>query len=138
MNDLIDDSSSDMEDGGDASSGPSISDAKATVKILQNFFATETEDKNVRYSFLIIDKKIDDMYLKCRCLQQKVIADFHTLKQRFPTCGTRTPGATRRACWGYAKSKLVMAETRKHKELKNYKISLPQVYTCYFITIPLE
>ncbi|GBN84649.1 hypothetical protein AVEN_30351-1 [Araneus ventricosus] len=27
-NDLIDDSSSDIEDGGDASSGPSISDAK--------------------------------------------------------------------------------------------------------------
>ncbi|GBM44216.1 hypothetical protein AVEN_15555-1 [Araneus ventricosus] len=66
--DLIDDSSSDMEDEGDASSGPSISDA---VDILQNFFATETVDKNVTDSFLIIDKQILVMYLKSRCFQQK-------------------------------------------------------------------
>ncbi|GBL96818.1 hypothetical protein AVEN_118943-1, partial [Araneus ventricosus] len=58
-NDLIDDSSLDIEDRGDASSGSLISDAKATVSILQNVFATEIVDKNVMYSFLIIDKKID-------------------------------------------------------------------------------
>ncbi|GBM33732.1 hypothetical protein AVEN_47038-1 [Araneus ventricosus] len=37
---LIDDSSSGMEDEGDESSDPSISDAKAAVNTLRNFFAT--------------------------------------------------------------------------------------------------
>ncbi|GBM33729.1 hypothetical protein AVEN_47035-1 [Araneus ventricosus] len=39
---LIDNSTSGMEDEGDASSGLSISDAKAAVNTLRNFFATET------------------------------------------------------------------------------------------------
>ncbi|GBM03439.1 hypothetical protein AVEN_16927-1, partial [Araneus ventricosus] len=56
-NDFIDDSSSDMQDEGGASSGSSISGAKAAVNILQNFFATEAVDKNAMHSFLIIDKK---------------------------------------------------------------------------------
>ncbi|GBL90508.1 hypothetical protein AVEN_179431-1 [Araneus ventricosus] len=68
-NDFIDDSSSDMEVEGDASSGSSISDANTAVSILQNFFATETVDKNLMYSFLIIDKKVDEMYLKSRVHQ---------------------------------------------------------------------
>ncbi|GBN05308.1 hypothetical protein AVEN_252213-1, partial [Araneus ventricosus] len=53
-----------MEDDGDTSPGILISDSKAAVNILQNLFATETVDKNVMYSFLINDKKIDEMYLK--------------------------------------------------------------------------
>ncbi|GBM09040.1 hypothetical protein AVEN_229066-1 [Araneus ventricosus] len=57
-NDLTDDSSSDMENEVDASSGSSISNAKAAVNILKNFFATEIVDKNVRCSFLIFNKKI--------------------------------------------------------------------------------
>ncbi|GBM68579.1 hypothetical protein AVEN_234028-1, partial [Araneus ventricosus] len=51
-NGLIDDSSSDMEEEGDGSSGPSIPDTKAAVNILQDFFATETVDKNAMYSLL--------------------------------------------------------------------------------------
>ncbi|GBN32281.1 hypothetical protein AVEN_112139-1 [Araneus ventricosus] len=46
-----------MEDQGDASSGPSISDGKAAVKIVQNFFITENVDKKFMHLFLIIDKK---------------------------------------------------------------------------------
>ncbi|GBL83286.1 hypothetical protein AVEN_208370-1 [Araneus ventricosus] len=78
-NDLIDVSSSDMEDESDASS--SISDATAAVNILQNFFGTETADKSVMYSLLIIDKKTDKMYLKARCFQQKITAYFRTLEK---------------------------------------------------------
>ncbi|GBL72704.1 hypothetical protein AVEN_127941-1 [Araneus ventricosus] len=63
-NDLIDDSSSDMEELGDQ-----FSDAKAAVNILQNFFATGNVDKSVMYWFLIIDKTIDETYLKSRCFQ---------------------------------------------------------------------
>ncbi|GBN70937.1 hypothetical protein AVEN_119424-1 [Araneus ventricosus] len=45
-NDVIDESSSDMEDVGDASSDP---DAKAAVNIFQIFFATETMNKSAMY-----------------------------------------------------------------------------------------
>jgi hypothetical protein len=38
----------------------------------------------------------------------------HALDQWFPTCGTRTPGCTRRTGWGYTKIILVMAEDTKN------------------------
>ncbi|GBM73202.1 hypothetical protein AVEN_228981-1 [Araneus ventricosus] len=79
--DFVDDSSSGMENGSDASAGPLISDAKAAVNILQNYFATETEDENVLYSFLVIDKNTDEMHRKSRCFQQKITAYFHTLEK---------------------------------------------------------
>ncbi|GBN62228.1 hypothetical protein AVEN_266106-1 [Araneus ventricosus] len=44
-NDLINDSSSDMEGEGEASSGPSIFYAKVAVNFCQSFFTTETEKK---------------------------------------------------------------------------------------------
>ncbi|GBM55553.1 hypothetical protein AVEN_105085-1 [Araneus ventricosus] len=70
-NDLIHDSSSDMEDLGDVSSAPSFSGAKTAVNMWRNFFAPETVDKIIMNSFLIIDKKIDEMCLKSRFSQQK-------------------------------------------------------------------
>ncbi|GBM33580.1 hypothetical protein AVEN_181826-1 [Araneus ventricosus] len=86
-NNLIGNSCSYMKDKGDASLGPTISGAKAAVNIFQNFFATETVDKNVMYSFMIIDETIDELYLKSKSFPEKIMAYFHTLEQWFPTCG---------------------------------------------------
>jgi hypothetical protein len=48
----------------------------------------------------------------------------HCLDQWFPTCGTRTPGDTRRTGWEYPKIILLTAEnTEKEVEIKTQKQS---------------
>jgi hypothetical protein len=50
----------------------------------------------------------------------------NTTDQWFQTCGTRTPGVTRRTGWGYAKIILVMAENTKKKK----GVKIKHVWSC--------
>jgi hypothetical protein len=44
--------------------------------------------------------------------------EINVIVQWFPTCGTHTPGGTRRTGWGYTKIILVMAENSKKNGVK--------------------
>ncbi|GBM74423.1 hypothetical protein AVEN_39216-1 [Araneus ventricosus] len=65
------DSSSDMEEEQDES-GPSIPDSKAAANVLNNFLATENIDEHVVDLFEIVDKKIDELYIKSKTFQPKI------------------------------------------------------------------
>jgi hypothetical protein len=50
-------------------------------------------------------------------MEHRILAWKH-LEQWFPTCGTRTPGDTRRTGWGYGKIILVMTENTPRNGVK--------------------
>lgn len=60
-------------------SAPSISDVKAATNILSTFFSTENVDKKTMDAFLIVDKKIDELYLKSKCVQTKITSFFQRM-----------------------------------------------------------
>ncbi|GBN25710.1 Tigger transposable element-derived protein 6 [Araneus ventricosus] len=69
-NNSIVDSSSDMEEEQDEPA-PSNADAKAAANVLNNFFPTENIDEHVVDLFKIVDKKIDELYIKSKTFQPK-------------------------------------------------------------------
>ncbi|GBN56378.1 hypothetical protein AVEN_183206-1 [Araneus ventricosus] len=68
-NNSIVDSSSDMEEEQDEP-WPSIADAKTSWK---KFFATKNIDEHVVDLFKIVDKKIDELYMKSKTFQRKIL-----------------------------------------------------------------
>ncbi|GBO32516.1 hypothetical protein AVEN_181897-1 [Araneus ventricosus] len=73
-NNSIVDSSSDMEEEQDEP-GPSIADAN----VLNNFFATENIDEHVVYLFKIVDKTIDELYIKSKICPPKITSFFNVV-----------------------------------------------------------
>ncbi|GBN50346.1 hypothetical protein AVEN_45577-1 [Araneus ventricosus] len=67
----VEDSSSDMEEEQDEP-GYSIADAKAATNVLNNFFATENIYEHVVDLFKIVDKQIDELYIKSKAFQPKI------------------------------------------------------------------
>ncbi|GBN31365.1 hypothetical protein AVEN_127270-1 [Araneus ventricosus] len=68
-------SSSDMED----EPGPSIADTKAAANVLNNFFATGNIEEHVVDLFKIVDKKIDELYIKSKTFQPKITSFFNVV-----------------------------------------------------------
>ncbi|GBM18127.1 hypothetical protein AVEN_75539-1 [Araneus ventricosus] len=77
-NNYVADSSSDIEEEQDEP-GSSIADAKAAANVLNYFFATENIDEHVVNLFEIVDKKIDELYIKSKTFQPKITSFFNVV-----------------------------------------------------------
>nr|XP_042910975.1 uncharacterized protein LOC122272046 [Parasteatoda tepidariorum] len=58
-------------------SAPSIAEVKSAINVLNMFFSTENVDQKILHSLHIVDKKIDELYLKSNCVQSKITNFFH-------------------------------------------------------------
>ncbi|GBL86697.1 hypothetical protein AVEN_194923-1 [Araneus ventricosus] len=77
-NNSIVDSSSDVEEEQDEP-GPSIADAKAATNVLNNFFATGKIYEHVVELLKIVDKQIDELYIKSKTFQPKITSFFNVV-----------------------------------------------------------
>ena len=56
---------------------PSLLAVKSAVNTLNIFFSMQNEDQKVLDSLLIINKKVDELYLKSKLVQSKITNFFH-------------------------------------------------------------